>query len=152
MILPFIICNKLITVTANKNQPSSYRFFGCLYLSLFSGCRYLGHLDLDLFSFSACISSALYLLSACKSTIRISTCLFWVSLKAALSSLSNFSHTRHPPVPSNLYLLLPASKLESILMLAPSSLILLMNAEKLLPTVISKIILGLIHLKSIHFI
>ena len=61
-------------------------------------------------------------------------------------------HTLQYLSPVSLSLLPPASKLELILMLAPSSLILLINAGKLLLTVISKVILGLIHFKSIQFI
>ena len=44
------------------------------------------------------------------------------------------SHTGQCPSPVNQYLQLPASKLESILVLAPSSLLLLSNAGKLLST------------------
>ena len=54
--------------------------------------------------------------------------------------------------PASPFLLLPASELELIIMLAPSSLILLINAGKLLPIIISKAILGLIHFKSLQSI
>ena len=54
-------------------------------------------------------------------------------------------HTRQYLSTVNLYLLLPASKLESISMLATSSLILLINTSKLLPIFILKVILELTH-------
>ena len=61
-----------------------------------------------------------------------------------------YSATTFPIKP--IYFLLSASKLESILMLASSWLILLINAGKLLPIIISKFILGFIHFKSIQSI
>ena len=100
-----------------------------------------------------CISSTLFFSSAGNSAV-------WRFLQAALhvSSLTNACLFH---VYSNLFILvylvilLPASELELILMLAPSSLILMINAEKFLPTVMSKVILRILHFKpfqSIQFI
>ena len=88
---------------------------------------------------SACISSALYSLLSVSHLPSFSLQMllpaynFCASLQAALSFV----------------LLLLVSELELILILAPFSLILLKNAG-FLPTVISKVILGLIYFKSIQ--
>ena len=99
-----------------------------------------------------CFCSDLCKLDFCLSLHLLIFCLSFLGM-SFLSFLSNvccsltYSATSSS---SNLYPLLPPSKLESILILAPSSLILPKNAGKLLPTVILKAILGLIYFKSIQ--
>ena len=126
-----------------------HNLVGKFFISL-----YLGHLDLDLinlFFSSACIS-AIRILSGSFSLPHIFSAHLFKPPFPLYPMFDIVLHTQQPLSPDNLFLLLLVAEPELTLILAPSSLILLINAGKLLLTVISKVILGLIHFKSIQFI
>ena len=116
-------------------------------------------MDLDLIFFSSSLLPVpVSSLPECLLYLRhLNVCLYLLCISPScplfsIQSLLSCNIFSKCPSTSNPYLLLPASEHEFTLKLTPSSFILLINAGKLLPTVISKVILRLIHFKSIQSI